>query len=138
MQVRSTAVHKKREYQPIHVRMQVKSRGDQLIVRVSPMPKKQHHKQLFADFWPPTIPCISSPDVPVSNCGVRSPNCVYTQQLGGSDPAIAGSDPSRKGDSARGVRPRNWLDPPFVYTCGFADFDSPCRLRSPSNPPFRL
>ena len=89
-------------------------------------------------FWPPTIPCISSPDVPVSNCGVRSPNCVYTQQLGGSDPAIAGSDPSRKGDSARGVRPRNWLDPPFVYTCGFADFDPPCRLRSPSNPPFRL
>ena len=50
MKVRSTAVHKKREYQPIHVRLQVKSRGDQLIVRVSPMPNKQHHKQLFADF----------------------------------------------------------------------------------------
>ena len=138
MQVRSTAVHKKREYQPIHVRMQVKSRGDQLIVRVSPMPKKQHHKQLFADFLASHNTLYQFTGCACVKLRGPIPQLCLHSTIGGSDPAIAGSDPSRKGDSARGIRPRNWLDPPFVYTCGFADFDPPCRLRSPSNPPFRL
>ena len=82
-------------------------------------------------FWPPTIPCISSPDVPVSNCGVRSPNCVYTQQLGDWIPQLRGPILPERGirlggfDPAIGSIPLSFTLAVLQTSIPLADFDPP-------------
>ena len=65
------------------------------------------NKQFSRTFWLPTIHCISLPDVAVSNCGVRSPNCVYTQQLGDWIPQLRGPILPERGIQLGGFDPAN-------------------------------